>query len=213
MLQKNLTCEGKCHRWNGYQFCSHIVALAEHVGILQEVINKYKQKQRQGNLTKIANTNMTACRGKKGIKSTEIRKGPANKKRTVISEYVTNTSDNLQEKSSSASSPADQLFHVTFLAGLVRKCYGCGQEFSQRNRTPPHDIILKTYDYRQYVSPKSKTQKRTVNMQNAYFHLNVDCVRRRYPNFELEHIIIHNEISQQLTDGHKEVLNRQNITL
>jgi hypothetical protein len=45
----------------------------------------------------------------------------------------------------SGASKLEQPFHLTFLAGLVIKCYGCGQNFSSRSRTPPNDLVLKRY--------------------------------------------------------------------
>jgi hypothetical protein len=36
------------------------------------------------------------------------------------------------------------------------KCYGCGQAFSERYRNAPNDLVLKRYDHRMYLSPRSK---------------------------------------------------------
>jgi hypothetical protein len=78
----------------------------------------------------------------------------------------------------SGASKLEQPFHLTFLAGLVRKCYGCGQNFSSRSRTPPNDLALKRYDHRKYLSPNSKTQRVSQSLQNTYYHLNADCCQR-----------------------------------
>ena len=197
---KNITCEGKGHRWNGYKFCSHMVAVAEHLNILEQFVRQYKVKTRKTNITDISNTNIPSNSGKKRTKSTSIRKGSANKKQETVTEYID------PSRSGPAISSGDQLFHITFLAGLVRKCYGCGQEFTQRNRNPPHDVILKSFENREYISPKSKVKNQTCHKQNAYYHLNTDCVRKRHPRFEKNHIIVNQEIQDQLTDGHRNVL-------
>jgi len=38
---KNITCEGKCHRWNGHRFCSHKVVVDEHLNILEQFVQQY----------------------------------------------------------------------------------------------------------------------------------------------------------------------------
>jgi hypothetical protein len=42
-----------------------------------------------------------------------------------------------------------------------------------------------------------------VSLQNTYFHLNVDCARKKNPQFEFRDILIHNEIKQNLSPEHK----------
>ena len=34
------------------------------------------------------------------------------------------------------------------MAGIIRKCYGYGQAFSERHRNAPNDLVLKRYDHR-----------------------------------------------------------------
>ena len=40
-------------------------------------------------------------------------------------------------------------------------------------------------------------------LQNTYYHLNFDCVRRKYPFVEPSDIIVHEEMKQKLTLEHK----------
>jgi hypothetical protein len=44
-----------------------------------------------------------------------------------------------------------QPFHLTFMAGIIRKCYGYEQAFSERYRNAPNDLVLKRYDHRIYL--------------------------------------------------------------
>ena len=86
----------------------------------------------------------------------------------------------------------------------MKKCYGCGQCFSGRKRSPPNDLILKRFDHRKYLSPNSKT---TPTLQNTYYHLNSDCCRKQCPTFEISRdIIVHREIRSQLSEAHEDVL-------
>jgi hypothetical protein len=89
------------------------------------------------------------------------------------------------------------------MAGIIRKCYGCGQAFSERYRNAPNDLVLKRYDHRMYLSPRSKIPQHSASLQNTYFHLNVDCARKKNPQFEFRDILIHNEIKQNLSPEHK----------
>ena len=151
---------------------------------------------------------MPSNRGKKSTKSTSIRKGSANKKQENVAEYI-------EPSQSGPATPSgdDQLFHITFLVGLVRKCYGCGQEFTQRNEKPPHDVIMKSFENKEYISPKRKVKKQTCHKQNAYYRLNTDCVRKRHPRFKKNQIIVHLEIQDQLIDGHRKVLRQFNLLI
>lgn len=48
-------------------------------------------------------------------------------------------------------------------------------------------------------------------MQSTYFHFSAECARRLVPRFEMTHVIVHNEIKEQLKEGHKEILDQHNI--
>jgi hypothetical protein len=74
------------------------------------------------------------------------------------------------------------------MAGIIRKCYDCGQAFSERYRIAPNDLVLKRYDHRIYPSPRSKIPKHSASLQNTYFHLNVDCARKKNPQFEFRYL-------------------------
>ncbi|XP_062573500.1 uncharacterized protein LOC134235383 [Saccostrea cucullata] len=142
------TCEMKCHRYNCYKLCEHTTATAFYCNLLTDYIQQYKKKHNsERNLTAISLTGMPRNRGKKP-KGTSIRKGRNNKTFTEVMDYAV-----------SKKSSLEQPFHLTFLAGLVNKCYGCGQQFSDKLRAPPNDLVLKRYDHRKYLSRNSKTQR------------------------------------------------------
>jgi hypothetical protein len=41
------------------------------------------------------------------------------------------------------------------MAGIIKKCYGCEQAFSERYRNAPNDLVLKRYDHRIYLHLES----------------------------------------------------------
>jgi hypothetical protein len=57
-----------------------------------------------------------------------------------------------------------------------------------------------------HPSPRSKLPKHSASLQNTYFHLNVDCVRKKNPHFEFRDILIHNEIKQNLSPEYELLL-------
>ncbi|CAG2205330.1 unnamed protein product [Mytilus edulis] len=171
--------------------------LAYLIIILLATEKNYKDKC---DVTNLANANMAINRERKPLKQTQRRKGAANKTSIELQEYV-----------ETDIPTQDQPFHMTFCAGLIRKCYGCNHEFSKKHRKSPHDLLLKRYDFRSYFSPKSNCQKTSKNMQSTYFHFSAECARRLVPGFEMTHVIVHNEIKEQLKEGHKEILDQHNI--
>jgi hypothetical protein len=59
----------------------------------------------------------------------------------------------------------------------------------KQNLSPEHKLlVLKRYDHRIYLSPKSEIPKHSASLQNTYFHLNVDCARKKNPQFEFRDI-------------------------
>jgi hypothetical protein len=50
-------------------------------------------------------------------------------------------------------------------------------------------------------------------LQAAYFHLNLNCIRKVLPEMELEHIIIHAEVVATLDDGQRRVLKKFGLTI
>ncbi|CAC5383195.1 unnamed protein product [Mytilus coruscus] len=178
----NIKCEKVCFRFNAYSICEHTLALAESRGGLRDYLAKYKLKKNR--VTR-----------KKGIKCDTKRKGSANKQSLEVNEYRQDTEVQRPDLNK-------QPFHLTFIAGIIRKCYGCGQSFSDKHRNVPNDLVLKRYDHRMYLSPRSKILKQSVSLQNTYFHLNVDCARKKDPQFEFKDVLIHNEIKQSLSDEH-----------
>ena len=205
-------CENKCARWMGFKTCEHTIAVVSVLGNLKNYLKSFKkQEEKRGNtsnITKLVNVNMPANRGKKAKEATQRRKGKVSKTSSMnVTSYSQPTrNDEKQNKNLKDISTIEQPCHLTFLAGLIKKCYGCGQVFSPGMRSPPNDLILKRFDFRKYKSPGSKTEKRSQVLQNTYFHLNRDCVRRICPRFEVNDIIIHQETIEQLCIGHKNIL-------
>ncbi|CAC5378000.1 unnamed protein product [Mytilus coruscus] len=144
----NIKCEKVCFRFNAYSICEHTLALAESRGGLRDYLAKYKLKKNKVTVTKISNFGLSKTRGKKASSATQKRKGSANKQSLEVNEYRQDTEVQRPDLNK-------QPFHLTFIAGIIRKCYGCGQSFSDKHRNVPNDLVLKRYDHRMYLSPRS----------------------------------------------------------
>lgn len=70
------------------------------------------------------------------------------------------------------------------LPKAVRKCYGCGEDFAQKNRTEPNDIIVLHVD-RRLKGRDNQTSQLLFNadFSNTYYHPICSHVKRKNPLF------------------------------
>ena len=75
-------------------------------------------------------------------------------------------------------------YEVVTLPGNVKKCYGCGAEFTDRNRSPPYNIVVKHVD-RQLVRRDERTGNFlfSADYSNTYYHLDFAHIQRKNPFF------------------------------
>lgn len=75
-------------------------------------------------------------------------------------------------------------YELVYLPSNVKKCYGCGQAFSDRLRQPPHNIIVKHIDRRLMRRDDWGNLHYSPDFTNTYYHLDVTHVRRKNPFFD-----------------------------
>ncbi|XP_030850278.1 uncharacterized protein LOC105442659 [Strongylocentrotus purpuratus] len=195
ITQKDLfICDKNCRSFAFHNrlFCEHTLAVADQKGKLAEFLCKINGKRRSSSIDLVNSVLNKQCSGS-GKKSTQKRKGANNAVSTVISTVIP------QQR------PA-QPFTVTRKVGVIKKCYGCKQEFSNTLNFPPHDLILKKMDIREWFDKTSGEKKQTFGLVPTYYHLKLNCVRIRYPYTELKDILVYQEIQQQLTAEHIAIL-------
>ena len=61
----HITCDDKCIRWKSFKICSHILALSEIQGNLQEFLTRFKKLNKQPRLMALATHNLPRKRGQK----------------------------------------------------------------------------------------------------------------------------------------------------
>lgn len=84
--------------------------------------------------------------------------------------------------------------------GLIRKCEGCGAELTAKIG----GLILRKQMFREHYRPTQKRWYRSPQLVNAYFDLEMTCVRRKFPRTEKSDIIIHDDLV--LEKEHKRTL-------
>ncbi|CAC5366959.1 unnamed protein product [Mytilus coruscus] len=87
-------------------------------------------------------------------------------------------------------------FELTYLHGVISKCYGCDKKYTDINRKSPFDVIIKHLEVRLRFNNDKKEWYISANKEksNAYYHLQTDCVQKVHPNFKAGDIIITNEL-------------------
>lgn len=112
-------------------------------------------------------------------------------------------------KLSMAEYTKDNSYEITFLSGLISKCYGCEKTFSPEDKNPPNDIVIRHLEIRPgYNREKNewfvtKDKKQT----NAYYHAKAKCVKTIHSEFMPDLVVLPHSIKLQLSDDHKEKLN------
>jgi len=105
---------------------------------------------------------------------------------------------------------SSEMFHVTLRIAhpMVKKCYGC-----ERAIKCGHDILLEHFCHRQFYKKSSGTRCVTPMKTAAYFHLNLQCVRKIKATMELCHVLVHDEVRAKLTADQVQNLKKFGLNL
>ena len=102
--------------------------------------------------------------------------------------------------------PAQPL--LTLLAGFnIRSCYGCKGKFGAQNRDKPMDLILKLKVKRDRLIKGKWVPGWRYSW--GYFHLDLNCVKLHFPTVEIEDIYLPNDMREQLTPEHVQLLEKK----
>ena len=93
---------------------------------------------------------------------------------------------------------------VTFLHGVIKKCFGCKKNFSSKMSSPPDDLIFKVVCNRAYTDKATGQEKKT--MANCYFHLRLYCLRLARPLLEKSQVTTTEDVFQDFQKCHVELL-------
>ena len=172
-----------CFHYKSFKFCSHTVAVAVHLKIFETYISKVKRSSTKpvepvDNLVDISR-NPNA--GQKKTKSTQKRKGKANKKPEKVMKHVDPCdvygSPVQQPKQ---PNPPPNGYIVTLLKFVHRNvstCYSCsGKFYHQGYPDAPGDLIVVSKTKRVFVNPVTHERTQSNEFSNVYFHFNFACI-------------------------------------
>ena len=99
--------------------------------------------------------------------------------------------------------------HSYYLVALLKnakKCYGCGDNFSEKFRQPPHYIVVKHFDRRVVRRDESTgALVHSADFVNTYYHPSPAHIMRKNPVFDGR---VHIDLStyHSLDEGQREML-------
>ena len=97
---------------------------------------------------------------------------------------------------------------LAFLAGFnIRSCYGCKGKFGPQNRETPLDLILKVKVKRDRLIKGQWLPGWKYSW--GYFHLDLNCVKLICPTVEINDIYVPNDVRDQLTPQHIQMLQKK----
>ena len=75
-------------------------------------------------------------------------------------------------------------YEVVTLKSSVKCCYGCGNSFAEKYRSPPYNLVVKHVDRR--VTGKNDFTGQLIysrDFSNTYYHLAKSHIERKNPTF------------------------------
>ena len=112
-----------------------------------------------------------------------------------------NETDDDQTDSSTGYNTKNNPPQVCLILGLpISRCQGCRGVIDKKVLENPKYMCLRIEDYRSYTDPKTKKVKTSYG--NIYFHLDMKCLQRKYPQAAVEDVVIADDTLSLLSDGH-----------
>lgn len=88
------------------------------------------------------------------------------------------------------------------ICGNISTCHGCRNKFLRTGA--PYDLIVQHQEDRSYTSPVTGLQ--ATKYGNAYYHPQLECIRRKWPAFIPDDLVIPASLGERLQDSHKQLL-------
>lgn len=104
-------------------------------------------------------------------------------------------------------------YELIELPSKVKKCYGCGLEFSEKYRHSPHNIVVKHVDRRLVRRDEQTGQFHySADFSNTYYHLDVNHIARKNPVFD-GNVYLSISKYQALDAGQHHVISTSNVNI
>ena len=191
--KETFSCDSNCRSYVFYQrlLCEHTLAVAEEKGVLADFITKINTRRQSSNVSLVNSFLHRQCvTSASGKKKGPQRRGANN----VVGQNV--------EKSVKSPVITHQPVTVARKIGLIAKCYGCKEVFRDAMNKVPKDLVFKKLDFREWCDRTTGERRRSKTLVPTYYHLKMDCIRRNYPNTEIEDILVYKEVADSLEESH-----------
>lgn len=104
-------------------------------------------------------------------------------------------------------------YELIELPSKAKKCYGCGLEFTEKFRQPPHNIVVKHVDRRLVRRDEQMGQFHySADFSNTYYHLDSNHIACKNPVFD-GNVYLSMATYQALDAGQHHVISTSNIVL
>jgi len=104
----------------------------------------------------------------------------------------------------STSEKRSEPFFIKMLNGRIKVCAGCKgphlKSTGNKCLSPPHDICLGHKESMTYTNPRNGQE--CSKLGNVYYHINLECIRRKHPTFSSSEIVCSPDVLKTLTDLH-----------
>ena len=112
-------------------------------------------------------------------------------------------------KQRSCGSPVTpEPFLIKFLNGRIKVCAGCKGPHMKDAKNgllpPPHDICIGHCEPLTFLNPRTGLE--SSKMGNAYYHVNLSCIKKKHPDFIPSQLICEDDIKRVLQPPHFQFL-------
>ena len=107
-----------------------------------------------------------------------------------------------------SSSGISEPFILKRLNGRIKVCAGCKGPHLKSTYNgllfPPFDICLGHKETLSYTNPKNRQE--CSKLGNAYYHINLECIKKKHPSFTAAQIKCPSDMRTSLSEAHHKFL-------
>ena len=176
-----VTCE-QCPSFNDWKLCKHTIAAAENIERLQKVL-QWRRSNGTPNLDKAVRVSWPKSVGNKPKSAHPKGSQKPKEAVTAIHDVGESSKRGADKQSSTQPSPPPWRagrypLEITFWKDThSKKCAGCHSLFED----PAHGLILRHCE-KDWIAGSSKSKIIPVAQPRVY-HVDLDCIKRRHPDF------------------------------
>jgi len=202
-----------CVNYKTFKVCAHALAGAQFCGVFREYSAWHNQQSTTPRLDAIVEHKRDTSVGLKKTKRTQRRLGTSVPNPSVTKVITPSTSlINVSVPTpgtdrNAVVKPAPYTWELHFLTTYhykTKTCTGCKKALKHLNADAfsALDLIVVTHMEKTYFDAKEQKEK-DAGIGNVYFHLSLDCIRKKVADFEAKELIFPDSVVTKLTLQHK----------